>query len=164
MAARCFCGCGEKVPRRLRIVTDLGRAIRQRRRDLQSLLDAGLNSSRGPQLVRVMIANENVLARSIHRREPVTAEIGTGTSDVLVIYELLFGAEALGRVMDPYPEEALRDQLGLDLAELEGVFSGYARSTIGGVTPLPGRSASRPRVASAGRQRVRGVVPHGRRA
>ena len=129
MAARCFCGCGEKVPRRLRIVTDLGRAIRQRRRDLQSLLDAGMKSSKGPQLVRLMIANENVLARSIHRKEPVTAEIGATTSDVLVIYELLFGAEALTRAMDPYPDEILRDQLGLDLAELESAFSQHPRST-----------------------------------
>ena len=129
MAARCFCGCGEKVPFRLRIVTDLGRAVRQRRRDLQGLLDAGMKSSRGPQLVRVMIANENVLARSIHRKEPVTAEIGATTSDVLVIYELLFGAEALTQAMDPYPDEILRDQLGLDLAQLEGVFSERPRST-----------------------------------
>ena len=160
MAARCFCGCGEKVPRRLRIVTDLGEAIRQRRRDLQSLLDAGMRSSQGPRLLRLMIAGENLLARSIHRRKPVTARIGGATSDVLVIYELLFGAEALGRVMDPYSDEMIRDQLGLDLDELEDVFSEPARSREGGVTPLPGRFASRPRVAGARRHRV-GAAPRG---
>jgi hypothetical protein len=97
--------------------------MRQRRRDLQSLLDAGLESPRGAQLLSVMIANENVLALSIHRNQPVTAEIGGTTSDVLVIYELMFGAEALSRVNDPYPDELIRDQLGLDLAQLEGAIS-----------------------------------------
>jgi hypothetical protein len=160
MAARCFCGCGDRVPHRLRIVTDLGSAIRQRRLDLQSLLDAGMRSSRGPQLVRLMIANENVLARSIHRKQPVTAEIGAGTSDVLVAYELLFGPEALGRASDPYPDEILRDQLGLNLDALEDVFSRRARSREGGITPLPRRSASRPRVAGAGRHRA-GAAPRG---
>ena len=133
MASRCFCGCGEKVPWRLQIVTDLGDAIRQRRLDLESLLDAGLRSPRADRLIGVMLANESALARSIHNGEPLTAEMGGSTSDVLVIYELLFGAEALSRATrgdwDPYSDAVLRDQLGLDLAELEGAFSEPARST-----------------------------------
>jgi hypothetical protein len=160
MAARCFCGCGESVPRRLRIVTDLGQAIRQRRRDLQSLLDAGMTTPQGPQLLRVVLASENVLARSIHRNQPVSPEIGAGTSDVLVAYELLFGPEALGRAMDPYPDEILRGQLGLDLDDLEGVFGEGTQPAGGGVTRLPGPSASHRQAAGAGRHRA-GAAPRG---
>jgi hypothetical protein len=129
MAARCFCGCGEKVPWRLQVVADLGEAIRQRRLDLENLLDAGLRSPRADQLIRVMTANERVLSRSIHRNEPLSAEMGGWTSDLLVVYELLFGAEALTRSWDPYSDEVLRDQLGVDLAELEMSFKAGARAT-----------------------------------
>jgi hypothetical protein len=127
MAARCFCGCREKVPWRLQIVTQLGAAIRQRRRDLQSLLDAGLRSPRAERFIGVLAANENVLARSIHSRKPLTAEMGGRTSDVLVVYELLYGAEALSRIIggvdsDPYSDEMLRQQLGVDLGDLEIIF------------------------------------------
>ena len=128
MAARCFCGCGEQVPWRLRIVTDLGEAIRQRRLDLESLLQAGLESARGERLIGVMLAGENALARSIHNREPLPAKVGGTTSDVLVMYELLFGAEALSRT-DSYSDEVLREQLGVDLTELEIALNARAWAT-----------------------------------
>jgi hypothetical protein len=138
MAARCFCGCGEKVPWRLQVVTHLGQAIRQRRLDLENLLDAGLRSPRAEQLIRVMAANERVLARSIHRNEPLTAEVGGRTSDVLLAYELLFGAEALTRAWVPYSDEVLRDQLGVDLGELEiSLNAGTAATRPRGVAERP---------------------------
>jgi len=129
VAARCFCGCGEKVPWRLQIVTDLGEGVRQRRRDLEGLLDAGLNSPRAEKFVGVMIANENVLARSIHNRTALTAEMGGRTSDVLVVYELLFGAEALSRSEDAPSDEVLREQLGVDIDDLEASLVGHSATS-----------------------------------
>jgi len=143
MAARCFCGCGEKVPWRLQVVTDLGEAIRQRRLDLENLLDAGLRSPRAEQLIRVMTASEGTLARSIHRHEPLTAEMGGRTSDVLVVYELMFGAEALTRNWDPYSDEVLREQLGVDLAELELALDAGTRTPekVWRLKPAAGRAS-----------------------
>jgi hypothetical protein len=97
MAVRCFCGCGEKVPRSLRSENDRGRALRQRQQDLQSLIDGGMKSPRAEQFIGVMNASGNVLAHSIHHKEPLTPELDGRTGSVLVLYERLFGDEALGR-------------------------------------------------------------------
>jgi hypothetical protein len=151
MAARCFCGCGEKVPWRLGIVSDLGEAVRQRRRDLASLLNAGLRSARAERFIRVLVGNEDVLARSIHVGEPLGAEMGRRTSQVLMAYELLYGAEALSRAIrgvdsDLYTDEMLRQQLGVDLGDLEAGFTESATGTGEGrrfrARPIPLRRES----------------------
>lgn len=144
MAARCFCGCGEKVPRKLRSVNDKGRATRQRQQDLKSLIDGGMKSPRGEQFVGVMTASTNALAQSIHHQEPLDPETDGRTTNVLVVYEHLFGDEALGRAAriasipdeeaisgisdgswDPFSDDLLRQQLGPDADELEVLLTEY---------------------------------------
>jgi hypothetical protein len=68
-----------------------------------------------------------VLAQSIHDKQVLPAEMGGRTSDVLVLYELLFGVEALtelrGANWGPYSDEVLRRHLGVDLADVETIFT-----------------------------------------
>jgi hypothetical protein len=91
-----------------------------------------------------MNASGNVLAHSIHHKEPLTPELDGRTGGVLVLYERLFGDEALGRAArlagipdeqaiagiqngswDPFSDELLGQAMGEDPAKIDSILTEY---------------------------------------
>ena len=103
-----------------------------------------MKSPHAEQFIGVMNASTNLLAQSIHHKEPLTPELDGRTGNVLVLYDRLFGDEALGQAArlaalsdeeasegiqngswDPFSDELLGQAMGEDPAKFDSILTDY---------------------------------------
>jgi hypothetical protein len=95
--AQCFCGCGRKVKFGARSINKRGKIIRADVRQIEMLLDGGMQSPNAEQFAHDGLALCGVLADAVHLGMDPGPEVESETRGFMAFSRENFGTAAFGR-------------------------------------------------------------------